>query len=223
MLLSLDSLKEINVNFRRARTDEQIEKRQLEILGVCESLYRDRGYEGVNFKAISEMTSITRPSIYNYYETKDDILLDLLLKEMKVWENDILSLMDNNESLDKASYCSKMVDLLSSRELMLKLYSILFTVIERNCSTEKLVSFKRDIGKVFDTLSESVNRYFSSASPENRGIFTRAFFAYLLGLYSLADLSPVTLKANEIVGREPVITDFNDMFYRGMMLLMSDL
>ena len=70
------------MNFLRARTKEQIEQRQLDIMQACETLFEKGGYDYVNMMAISEMTSITRSAIYTYYKTKDEI--DYFLEKLSV-------------------------------------------------------------------------------------------------------------------------------------------
>ena len=58
------------MDFKRARNDEQVANRQEEIINACYSLYLEGNYDDITFGKISEMTSISRPSIYNYYITR---------------------------------------------------------------------------------------------------------------------------------------------------------
>ncbi|WP_396953857.1 TetR family transcriptional regulator [Niallia sp. MER 6] len=46
---------------------------------ACDQLYSLHGYEGVNLKAISKLTTFTRTLIYKYYNSKEEIMLDLLV------------------------------------------------------------------------------------------------------------------------------------------------
>jgi AcrR family transcriptional regulator len=211
------------LDFERARTKEQIENRQNEIIKACEYLYDQSGYEGVNFKAISEMTSFTRPSIYNYYKTKDEILLDLLKREMLKWQQQILSTMESIVIMDKKKYCTIMTELLASNDKMMKLFSILFTTLENNSEVEKLADFKKTIMDVIATFSASLDQYFPSATAENKAVFTSAFFSYVLGLYPMSNLSQKQLDAIKLSGLHYVSPNFKDMCYKGMFLLLSDL
>ena len=54
-----------------------------EIIDACETIYKAKGFYGVTIKEISTRTSFTRPSIYNYFETKDEILLALLVRNTR--------------------------------------------------------------------------------------------------------------------------------------------
>ena len=75
--------------FKRARTKEQIASRQEDIITACDAIYREKGYEAVYIKAVSKMTSVSRPSIYNYYNTKEEIFLDLLKRDFAKWTEEI--------------------------------------------------------------------------------------------------------------------------------------
>ena len=59
------------------------EVRRAEILNACDRLYREKGFREITIKDISQETSFSRPSIYNYFETKEEIFLGLLTREYK--------------------------------------------------------------------------------------------------------------------------------------------
>ena len=71
------------MSFQRARSENQIQDRIQEIIDATSSIYNSVGYEGLNFSAISEYTKFTRPNIYKYFNTKDEILLVILKEEFQ--------------------------------------------------------------------------------------------------------------------------------------------
>ena len=48
--------------------------RQQEIIRACEELYETMEYEDISIKEIAKSTSICRSNIYNYYQTKDEMI-----------------------------------------------------------------------------------------------------------------------------------------------------
>jgi AcrR family transcriptional regulator len=211
------------MDFVRARTKEQIGSRQDEIINACDKLFISYGYEGVNFKAISEMTSFTRPTIYNYYKTKDEILLDLLNREMQDWQDCLIKRMNAAAEMSKEQYSRCLTELLSSHDKMLKLFSILFTFLENNSGIEKLAEFKKEVMKVMGVITASVEKYFPAAAAENRNLFVTALFAYILGLYPMSHDSQKQLEAIKLARVDYVIPDFQTMCYQGILLLLSGL
>ena len=59
----------------RQRLPEDVRKQ--EILNACDRLYQEKGFREITIKDISTETSFSRPSIYNYFETKEEIFLGL--------------------------------------------------------------------------------------------------------------------------------------------------
>ena len=79
--------------------------RQQEIIRACEELYETMEYEDISIKEIAKSTSICRSNIYNYYQTKDEIFLDILEKDYLSWTEDIREAMDQEEQPGREAYC----------------------------------------------------------------------------------------------------------------------
>ena len=54
--------------------------RKEEIIAACELLYQTKGFKDITIQDIAKETSFTRTSIYNYFETKEEIFMALLQK-----------------------------------------------------------------------------------------------------------------------------------------------
>ena len=55
--------------------------RKEEIIQACAKLNETMSFKEITIKEIGAATSFTRTSIYNYFETKEEIFLALLQKE----------------------------------------------------------------------------------------------------------------------------------------------
>ncbi|MBQ7671297.1 MAG: TetR/AcrR family transcriptional regulator, partial [Clostridia bacterium] len=58
-------------------TRESPQVREEEILNACEKLYERMNFKEITIKEIGAETSFSRPSIYNYFQTKEEIFLKL--------------------------------------------------------------------------------------------------------------------------------------------------
>ncbi|MDR2442947.1 MAG: TetR/AcrR family transcriptional regulator [Deltaproteobacteria bacterium] len=211
------------MGFVRARTKEQIISRQKEIMEACDTIFSQSGYESVNIKAIAQMTSLQRPAFYFYYKTKDEVLLDLLKREMQAWDASMQEVIDATESMTKEEFGSFLTDMLAPREKMLKLLTLLCTNIENQCSVEKLADFKRDRGGSLLTIRKGLDKFFPKVSSSNKDFFITSFMAYTFGLFPLAFPTNKQIEAMKMAGREPHPPNFRETFYRGIMLFLSDL
>lgn len=175
--------------FQRARTKEQFNDRQKEIMAACDKLYLQNGFDNVNFKAISEITSLTRPSIYNYYKTKEEIFLAILQAEYLDWYQELKDHFSKTTSMSKHEYCMVLATTLFNHEKLLQLLSIHLTAIEQNCRLEKLVEFKQACAYVFEIIIDSINNYFPATPEDKKIIFYSSFFTFLLGIYPITHFS----------------------------------
>ena len=59
--------------------------RKEEIITACEELYKTMSFKEITIKEIGNATSFTLTSIYNYFQTKEEIFLALLQREYELW------------------------------------------------------------------------------------------------------------------------------------------
>ena len=63
---------------------ELTNSRREEIITACRKLFQSMSYKEITIKEIAVETSFTRPSIYNYFESKEEIFLALFRKSMSL-------------------------------------------------------------------------------------------------------------------------------------------
>ena len=56
---------------------ELVASRKDEIVKAVEKLYQSVNFKDITLKEIAELTTFTRTSIYNYFQTKEEIFLTL--------------------------------------------------------------------------------------------------------------------------------------------------
>ena len=61
-----------------AASAERTNARKEEIVNACEKLYQTMSFKDITLKEIGKETSFSRTSIYNYFQTKEEIFLALL-------------------------------------------------------------------------------------------------------------------------------------------------
>ena len=66
-------------------SEELTNARRDEIITACAALYETMGFRDITIRDIGEKTSFTRTSIYNYFQTKEEIFLALFQREYERW------------------------------------------------------------------------------------------------------------------------------------------
>lgn len=211
------------MSFQRARTEKQAADRQMEIINACDRIYEEEGFDGVTFKAISERTSFSRPSIYNYYNTKDEVMLDVLGREYRAWEETLSEWNRTHDNASREEYCRLITDSLHSREKLLKLLASNYSMIEKNCSQEKLTEFKLGMQPFFTAFNETLHKCFPDSTVEKKQNYFYLFFALIDGLYPLSHLTEKQVTAMKTAMPEYAAPEFYGTLYRGLLTLTAEL
>ena len=68
-----------------AGSAERTNARREEIINACEKLYQTMSFKDITLKEIGKETTFSRTSIYNYFQSKEEIFLALLKREYDLW------------------------------------------------------------------------------------------------------------------------------------------
>ncbi|KAB2962358.1 MAG: TetR/AcrR family transcriptional regulator [Thermoanaerobaculia bacterium] len=55
------------------------------ICAAAFDLFGEKGYDGASMNEVAERVGIAKPSLYNYYRSKEELLLDLVERGMRQW------------------------------------------------------------------------------------------------------------------------------------------
>ena len=158
-------------------------ERKNEIIQACASLYETMGFKDITIRDIGEKTSFTRTSIYNYFQTKEEIFLALLQQEYEMWTEDLQVLAAIETSLSVSAFASAMAATLEKRKCMLKLMSMNLYDMEGNSRMDNLVAFKKVYAKAMQAVSCCLEKFFPHMSVGDIQEFLYAFFPFLFGVY----------------------------------------
>lgn len=211
------------MDFKRARNDEQIANRQEEIVNACYSLYLSGNYDDITFGKISEITSISRPSIYNYYISREEILLDVLEKEYFKWYENLKNNFDETTRLNKKDLCDLLINSFDGFDIFLRLLSIQNSIIEKNCSFEKLTQFKMNTISILKSLETIVGKTFPRSTSQDRATFVLTIFSAVGNFYDMCNLNETQLKSMKVSNREYRMPSFKDLYSKYIETLIANL
>ena len=157
--------------------------RKEEIISACARLYETMSFKEITIKEIANFTSFTRPSIYNYFQTKEEIFLALLGREYDLWTADLKQLHDSRDAMTAEEFSSALARTLAKRERLLKLLSMNHYDMESSSRMENLVAFKRQYGASMKMVACCVEKFFPRMTAQEVQNFVYAFFPFLFGVY----------------------------------------
>lgn len=172
--------------------------REEEILNACEKLYRTMNFRDITLKEIGAETSFSRPSIYNYFQTKEEIFLRLFEREYHLWCEELATIVSDGCRAEDLP--ERIARTLEMRKLMLKLLAVNLYDMEENSRIERLVSFKRAYGKSVALFDEILKQAFPEKTNAERRQTLMAALQFLHGVYPYAHATAKQIEAMEIVG-----------------------
>ena len=159
------------------------DERKDEIINACEELYQTKSFKEITLKDISEKTTFSRPSIYNYFQTKEEIFLALLKREYERLLKDLEEIYIKNDKLEKEEFAKQIALSIEKREQLLKLLSMNLYDMEENSRMEQLVEFKKSYGETLRFVKKLLDKFFKNMSEEEKEKFIFSFFPLMYGIY----------------------------------------
>ena len=157
--------------------------RKEEIINACEQLYQTMSFKDITLKEIGNVTSFTRTSIYNYFQTKEEIFLALYEREYDRWNAELVSILKDNESLSKKELADKIAVSISNREQLLKLLAMNNYDMEANSRPELLTRFKVAYGTSIRNIRRLLQKFCPDMTVSEIQNFIYIFFPFMFGIY----------------------------------------
>ena len=197
--------------------------RKEEIISACRKLYETMSFKDITLKEIGQQTSFTRTSIYNYFETKEEIFLALFAQEYELFAEDLDRLLEQREMLSTDELSSELAHALERRPLMLKLLSMNLYDMEANSRMERLVEFKKAYGESSAAVDRCLKKFVPDLTEENRQTFLYAFLPFVYGLYPYTVVTEKQRLAMKEAGIPYVYMSTYEMAYTFIRTLLGGL
>ena len=174
---------------------ERTQARREEIIHACSKLYETMGFKEITIKEIAAFTSFTRPSIYNYFQTKEEIFLGLLQQEYELGTEELDRISFSGKGSSRLEAADKIARTLENRELRLNLLSTNLKEMEQNSRLENLVEFKKAYGGSIQAVRDCLKRFCPDMEEAEREEFVYSFFPLVYGIYPYAVVSDMQREA----------------------------
>ena len=164
-------------------TAQLVASRKDEIVKAGETLYQTRKFKDITLKEIADLTTFTRTSIYNYFQTKEEIFFTLHKIEYERWIEDLEKIIVSNESMTKDEIAQNLAHTLEKREQLLKLMSMNHFEMEANSRLEILAEFKVAYGNSIKTVKNLIKKFCPDMKEAETNDFIYAIFPFIYGIY----------------------------------------
>ena len=203
-------------------TPELIAGRREEIVNACEKLYETMSFRDITLKEIGNVVPFSRPTIYNYFQTKEEIFLALFEREYDRWNDDLTAILTENDALTAEQLAGKIAESLSRREQLLKLLSMNNFDMEANSRQELLTSFKKSYGRSLANVRALLEKFRPGMSRDGIESFIYTFFPFMFGIYPYAAVTEKQSTAMREAGIDFAYMSIYDIVYNCIIKLLKE-
>ena len=182
------------------KNKDTIVKRKEEIVLACEKLYKSMSFKDITIKDIARETTFTRASIYNYFETKEEIFLALYEKEYVRWNKDLEGMLLSVNKWTKEHFADSIAKSLQKRVMLLKLMAMNNYDMEENSRLECLTSFKVAYLQIIKTFSKMLLKFNPSFKQKEIDNIIYMFLPFIYALYPYSHVTKKQLMAMKKAG-----------------------
>ena len=210
-----------NMGLIRARNENEIKERKREILSAAKEIVMEQQYAELSLASVAKRISISRPSLYNYYDSPEEIYVDLIIQEYALWEEDMRRCFTRR--LSKEAFCRKMADLMWDHMFLLKILAYHASSLESRCSDELLHRYFSEIQPYFRTLSEVLKYEFPDASKQDLDMFRIQFTVYCNSFYIVMKLPERQVRLMQELDQFGDLPPAKEICYEGLLLFAANL
>ena len=198
------------------------ESRREEIINACEKLYQTMSFKDITLKEIGKETSFSRPSIYNYFQTKEEIFLALLKREYDAWIQELKDVMSANETMSNEKIADVLASSLNRHQQLLKILSMNHYDLEEKSGMDALIDFKGSYGNAIQTISNMLEKYRKDMDEKAREKFIYSFFPFMFGIYPYAVVTQKQKEAMEKAHVNFIYISIYDLVYSMTKQLLEE-
>ena len=206
----------------RKATPEEIARKREEIINACEQLYQTMSFREITLKEIGNITSFSRPTIYNYFETKEEIFLALFQREYDRWNEELTAILNENEQLTKAELADHIANSLEGRQQLLKLLSMNNYDMEANSRQERLNTFKQSYGRSMHLMCMLLEKFCPDMTVADIQNFIYTFFPFMFGIYPYTAVTEKQKTAMREAGINYVYQTVHELTYSCLIRLLGE-
>ena len=211
------------MDFERARSYEQKRMRIGQITKAARRLFELSKYEDITLAGIAKELSFTRANLYKYVSTKEEIFLYIIAEDLKEWVDDVETKLTGIVNPETVEFSCLWAEIFDGHMELIKVLSLLYSIIEKNVSVDKLVQFKREFFSERQRVSNLLAKVFPELGKEKIYKFLEMQMYFLTGLFPATTENEIQIKAYEKLGIPYELPLFKDSYAEFIKILLNSM
>ena len=185
------------MSWERARSEKQKAERILAIQEAAGTLFMRTEYHGIGMGQIAQRAGFTRPNLYRYYTTKEEIFLSILERDLESWVETLESECDQMTTAPKArrrsieEFTGWWVTRFVAQPRLPRLLPLMSFSLDDNAGEELLRSFKLHLAEISERIAGIVKRRLRWYPDDQLADFPMLQLALVTGVMPMANRGDV--------------------------------
>lgn len=209
------------MSFERARNEDNKKIRLDQIKAAATELFDELSYHEITLTKIGDRINFTRGNLYKYISSKEDIYLYVMIDEIDSIVTQMEETLVQEEKLDSKAFAHVWATILNEHPRYLKLFSLLFTIIEQNASLEILIEFKNNLAIANNRLFNIIKHNIPEFSNQDIAKLMDMAYSYIIARYPLCNPSKVQIEATKLSNYDYIFPNFVDSFTEAIIFLIN--
>jgi AcrR family transcriptional regulator len=208
----------------RAVLETDKESRYQDFLAAGSRLFSVRDYEDISVSAICQDAGLAKGTFYLYFDTKEDIFLELTLSQMKTWNEEINpALINLGTNPTPEQFAKVLSESFRSLPQLPRLLQMLHAILERNASEEAILKFKSVLAEKNEVQFGIVSRMYPQLPSEKIQLFMLFCQVTLIGTWQFANPPPRVRTIIEENGFERLLFDYETALFSQVSVFLAGL
>ncbi|EJO01338.1 TetR family transcriptional regulator [Oenococcus oeni] len=170
---------------------QKLEKSQ-RIAQVTLKLFRENSFDEITMDRIAKIAGIAKGTLFNYYKTKENIFMNLLLEGYQVFFTQLDNQIMNFEKLSLADFKNLMLkvtsELIEDHPVLVRLNALRGPILERKANKKQTIDGRQKLYKIREQLSKDIAYRVTELTPETINHLFITQGAIISGLINLSGL-----------------------------------
>jgi AcrR family transcriptional regulator len=175
--------------FQRARRPEHKQERREAILAAARDLASERPVREISLGDIARRVGLAKSNVLRYFESREDVFLQLLLREWEDWRADTAEQLAARPTTPE-SVAATVAHTLAGHPLFCDLVSEMSSVLERNVTVPTVRAFKAETLDKVDDLGAVVSERLPNLDAADGRETIAAALIITAGLWPIANPAP---------------------------------
>jgi TetR/AcrR family transcriptional regulator len=181
----------VAASFRRARKPAEKAQRRAAILRAAAELVEEEGLEDVGLNAIARRSGVSKPNVYRYFESHEEVLLRLFLEDLGGFvgeaERGLAPLAGTG---DHTAVAGALTEAFVARPRPCRLLGVLQSVLEQNVSGEVIAEAKAEALELSQRSARALHAALPGAPLEGCGWANSTIALLVAGMWPAAHPAP---------------------------------